>query len=139
MHVAIPPYQSAYFEACLALAVVLPLLSSLLCLCIAERYSWLVTFLAPLLMLVSAVTASVVFFTVWNEQPFLLKHTWFTLSNVSFSAGIYLNNTSALMLLVVTGISFLVHAYSTGYMAGDAGIRKYFSMLGFFTFSMFGI
>jgi len=43
------------------------------------------------------------------------------------------------MLLVVTGISFLVHFYSTGYMVGDTGIRRYFAMLGFFTFSMLGI
>ena len=43
------------------------------------------------------------------------------------------------MLLVVSFISFLVHVYSIGYMAGDAGIRRYFSMLGLFTFSMLGI
>jgi NADH-quinone oxidoreductase subunit L len=44
-----------------------------------------------------------------------------------------------LMLFVVTLISFLVHVYSAGYMAGDQGIRKYFGMLGFFTFAMLGI
>ena len=43
------------------------------------------------------------------------------------------------MLMVVTSISFLVHLYSIGYMAGDAGIRRYYAMLGFFTFSMLGI
>lgn len=40
------------------------------------------------------------------------------------------------MLLIVTFISALVHIYSVGYMAGDVSIRKYFAMLGFFTFSM---
>lgn len=43
------------------------------------------------------------------------------------------------MLLVVTFISFVVSFYSTGYMAGDPGIRRYFAMLGFFTFTMLGI
>ena len=40
------------------------------------------------------------------------------------------------MLLVVTFISFLVHVYSIGYMAGDRSLRRYFAMLGLFTFSM---
>ncbi len=43
------------------------------------------------------------------------------------------------MLIVVTGISFLVHLYSIGYMVNDAGIKRYFAILGFFTFSMLGI
>jgi NADH-quinone oxidoreductase subunit L len=43
------------------------------------------------------------------------------------------------MLMVVTGISFLVHLYSLGYMAGDAASKRYFGMLGLFTFSMLGI
>lgn len=43
------------------------------------------------------------------------------------------------MLMVVSSISFLVTSYSTGYMAGDPGIKRYFAMLGFFTFSMLGI
>lgn len=43
------------------------------------------------------------------------------------------------MLMLVTLISFLVNSYSTGYMAGDPGIKRYFAMLGFFTFSMLGV
>ena len=43
------------------------------------------------------------------------------------------------MLLVVSVISLLVHIYSTAYMAGDPDWKKYFAMLGFFTFSMQGI
>src|SRR5690606_28554069 len=45
----------------------------------------------------------------------------------------------AVMVLVVTIVSFLVHMYSAGYMAGDGSIRRYFIMLGFFTFTMLGI
>lgn len=43
------------------------------------------------------------------------------------------------MLPLISVISFLVHFYSVGYMAGEAGIRRYFSMLGFFTFSMLAL
>ncbi|HKZ38651.1 MAG TPA: NAD(P)H-quinone oxidoreductase subunit F, partial [Chryseolinea sp.] len=60
-------------------------------------------------------------------------------SNFTFTIGALIDNLSATMLLVVSLISFLVHVYSIGYMAGDAGIRRYFSMLGLFTFSMLGI
>jgi len=43
------------------------------------------------------------------------------------------------MLFTVSFISFLVNFYSTGYMAGDPDLRRYFGMLGFFTFSMLGL
>lgn len=43
------------------------------------------------------------------------------------------------MLFVVAVVSFLVHLYSIGYMASDAGPKRYFAMLGFFTFAMNGI
>jgi NADH-quinone oxidoreductase subunit L len=65
--------------------------------------------------------------------------TWFTIADHNFIAGMLVNNLSATMMLVVTFISFLVHLYSIGYMAGDASLRKYFAMLGLFTFSMLGI
>ncbi|OYZ46672.1 MAG: NADH-quinone oxidoreductase subunit L, partial [Sphingobacteriales bacterium 24-40-4] len=43
---------------------------------------------------------------------------------------------SALMLLIVTGIGFLIHVYSTGYMHHDAGFAKFFSYLNLFIFFM---
>ncbi len=47
-----------------------------------------------------------------------------------------LDGLSLLMLLVVTGVGFLIHLYSIGYMGHDAGIRRYFSYLNLFVFSM---
>jgi len=43
---------------------------------------------------------------------------------------------SALMILVVSGVAFLIHIYSTGYMHDDPGYVRYFSYLNLFTFSM---
>jgi NADH-quinone oxidoreductase subunit L len=43
------------------------------------------------------------------------------------------------MMPLVSVVSFLVHLYSVGYMAGDNGTKRYFAMLGFFTFAMLGI
>lgn len=64
---------------------------------------------------------------------------WFSCAGYTFTFGILMNNIAALMLLVVTFISFIIHSYSTAYMAGDPDFRQYFAMLGFFTFSMLGI
>jgi NADH-quinone oxidoreductase subunit L len=43
---------------------------------------------------------------------------------------------SAVMALVVTGVGFLIHVYSAGYMAGDRGYARYFACLNLFTFAM---
>jgi NADH-quinone oxidoreductase subunit L len=47
-----------------------------------------------------------------------------------------LDGLSLLMMLVVTGVGFLIHLYSIGYMAGDADVRRYFVYLNLFIFSM---
>ena len=46
---------------------------------------------------------------------------------------------TAVMLMVVCIVSFLVHLYSVGYMHGDRRYERFFAFLGFFTFSMLGI
>jgi len=43
---------------------------------------------------------------------------------------------SAVMVLVVTGVGFLIHVYSVGYMARDKGYARYFAYLNLFTFAM---
>jgi len=53
--------------------------------------------------------------------------------------GIMIDNLVAVMLVVVTLISSLVHLFSIGYMHGDAKYSRYFAYLGLFTFSMLGI
>lgn len=69
----------------------------------------------------------------------VLDHAWFAVGDHHFMASLALTNQSLLMLLVVSLISLLVHIYSTVYMGGDPDWKKYFTMLGFFTFSMQGI
>lgn len=50
--------------------------------------------------------------------------------------GIYLDPLSIFMVLVVTGVSSLIHIYSFSYMQSDEGYRRFFSYLNFFVFSM---
>jgi len=117
----------------------MPFVSFLISFIISEKYSWILSFIAPFLSLLSAFGAVVVLIETWNEQPIAMHWNWFSVAGIQFTAGILIDNLSALMLMIVTLISFLVHVYSTGYMAGDSNIRTYFGMLGFFTFAMLGI
>ncbi len=50
--------------------------------------------------------------------------------------GIFVDPLSVFMVLVVTGVSTLIHLYSYGYMQSDAGYHRFFSYLNFFVFSM---
>ncbi|MDQ6677882.1 MAG: NADH-quinone oxidoreductase subunit L [Acidobacteriota bacterium] len=58
------------------------------------------------------------------------------LPNIGAQWGLYLDPLSAIMILTVTGISFLVHVYSVGYMAADEGYVRYFGYLNLFVFFM---
>jgi NADH-quinone oxidoreductase subunit L len=123
---------------CTLLVGLLPLLSFVFSFLTSDRYSWLVSLNAPLLILVSAGCALFLLITQWN-QPLVFSIPWFSVAGASIAASLALSNVSLVMLCVVSIVSFLVHLYSVGYMAGDNGIRKYFALLGFFTFSMQGI
>ncbi len=56
-----------------------------------------------------------------------------------FNTGILIDNLTAVMLLVVTGVSALVHLFSVGYMHGDPRYSRYFAYLSIFSFSMLGL
>ena len=124
---------------CLILAVSLPLVSFVLCFVIGDRYSWIATIVAPLILLMSTIFATIVFFQTWGTDTKQLIWPWFNMGGIALNGGLILDDLAVLMLLLVSLISFLVHFYSAGYMAGDRDIRRYFAMLGFFTFSMMGV
>ena len=50
--------------------------------------------------------------------------------------GLLLDPLSAIMLLIVTGVGFLIHVYSIGYMADDPGYWRFFAFLNLFVFAM---
>src|SRR5829696_3593867 len=57
-------------------------------------------------------------------------------AGVKADMGILVDPLSIFMVLVVTGVSSLIHLYSVAYMDSDAGYRRYFAYLNFFVFSM---
>jgi NADH-quinone oxidoreductase subunit L len=63
-------------------------------------------------------------------------YEWIAAGSYKFEIAFLADQLSAVMLLVVTGVGFLVHLYSTGYMHEDPGYARYFSYLNLFIFSM---
>ncbi|MGV3761241.1 NADH-quinone oxidoreductase subunit L [Parapedobacter sp.] len=61
---------------------------------------------------------------------------WITAGSLSISLSFLVDPLSAIMLLIVTGIGFLIHVYSIGYMKHDAGFAKFFAFLNLFVFFM---
>jgi NADH-quinone oxidoreductase subunit L len=63
-------------------------------------------------------------------------YTWLTSGTLDVHIGIYIDRLTAVMLLLVTIVSSLVHIYTIGYMHGDPGYARFFSYIALFTFSM---
>ncbi len=63
--------------------------------------------------------------------------TWVEAGSLSVSMSFLIDPLSTIMLLVVSGVGFLVHVYSVGYMHGDPGYPRFFTYLNLFMLSMF--
>ena len=62
--------------------------------------------------------------------------TWIPAGSLHVNIAYMLDPLSAVMILVVTGVGFLIHVYSVGYMAHDSGYGRYFAYLNLFVFAM---
>jgi NADH-quinone oxidoreductase subunit L len=62
--------------------------------------------------------------------------TWIVAGDFETGVTAYVDALTAVMLLVVTGVGFLIHLYSSGYMHDDPGYARYFAYLNLFVFSM---
>lgn len=63
-------------------------------------------------------------------------YTWLDSGDIHFEVGFLIDNLSAMMMVVVTFVSLMVHIYTIGYMAEDPGYARFFSYISLFTFSM---
>ena len=69
---------------------------------------------------------------VFNEN----LYTWFEVGPLSAHVGFLVDRLTAVMMVVVTSVSLLVHIYTIGYMHEDPGYQRFFSYISLFTFSM---
>ncbi len=61
---------------------------------------------------------------------------WASFGNISIQVGFLMDSLAAMMIVVVTFVSLMVHIYSIGYMQDDNGYQRFFSYISLFTFSM---
>ncbi len=76
----------------------------------------------------------------WDKSiPALIDmtvYTWATIGQLKFQVGFMLDPLTILMMCVVSFVSWMVHIYTIGYMADDAGYQRFFSYISLFTFAM---
>jgi NADH-quinone oxidoreductase subunit L len=63
-------------------------------------------------------------------------YTWFQVGQFGAHVGFLVDRLTAMMMVVVTFVSLMVHVYTIGYMADDDGFQRFFSYIALFTFSM---
>src|SRR6185295_1686810 len=86
---------------------------------------------------ISFVCSTIVFVDVLNGNTFNGNvYTWITMGDTPLHIGFLIDRLSALMMVVVTFVSLMVHIYTVGYMAEDPGYQRFFSYISLFTFSM---
>ena len=68
----------------------------------------------------------------YNESVY----TWLVSDGIRFEIGFLVDRLTAIMLVVVTFVSLMVHIYTIGYMSEDPGYQRFFSYIALFTFSM---
>ncbi len=94
--------------------------------------------IGALAVLVSLVCSIIVFASLHGGAAPLDEtlYEWITGESFAFNIGFHVDALTAVMLLVITGVGFLIHVYSIGYMHGDEGYTRYFAYLNLFVFAM---
>jgi len=86
---------------------------------------------------ISFFASCIVFADVLNGNTYNgTVYTWLTSGGTRFEIGFLIDRLTALMMVVVTFVSWMVHIYTIGYMADDPGYQRFFAYISLFTFSM---
>ncbi len=102
---------------------------------IGDRYSEIIT---SLLVTISAVFSGIVLYEVIQNQyeENIVIATWINSGTLDVNWSMKIDSLSAIMLVVVTSVSSLVHIYSIGYMSHDPHKPRFMAYLSLFTFAM---
>jgi len=63
-------------------------------------------------------------------------YSWLVVGNLKADAAFLIDPLSSIMMLIITGVGFLIHVYSVGYMAEDPSFNRFFTYLNLFCFAM---
>ncbi|MBX3026897.1 NADH-quinone oxidoreductase subunit L [bacterium] len=121
--------------------VLCPLLGTILCLYAAKSGRDAIAKLAgPLSVLAAFAVTLAAVAQLWQLPPegALLDrmYTWIHAAPLTLEAAFRLDHLSSVMILVITGVGFLIHVYSLGYMHDDPDVARFFAYMNLFTVSM---
>ncbi|MBM6616733.1 NADH-quinone oxidoreductase subunit L [Bacillus suaedaesalsae] len=116
-----------------------PLVSFLLLLVVGKRLKEGSAYVGILFTFLSLVISILVLINRLTESTIIWDFTWLTIGEMRLTAGFEVNQLNALMLVIVSLVSFLVHMYSKGYMHDDERFHVFYAYLGLFTFAMLGL
>jgi NADH-quinone oxidoreductase subunit L len=124
----------------LFLIPILPLMGAILCGILHAKggaTKGLAGYIASAAVLGSFAISLGAFFALGHgEALHQVVYQWIATGDLKVSFGLFLDNLSGFMALVVTGVGFLIHVYSIGYMEHDENKAKFFAFLNLFIFSM---
>jgi len=94
--------------------------------------------LASLMVLGSFILSTMAFASLSDTNATISTtcYQWFGVGNFSLEFGFLIDHLSIVMLLVITGVGFLIHVYSIGYMSHETDYARYFAYLNLFVFFM---
>ncbi|MCX8003151.1 MAG: NADH-quinone oxidoreductase subunit L, partial [Anoxybacillus mongoliensis] len=116
-----------------------PFVSFVVLLVVGKQLKERSAYVGMLLTLLSLVFALGALYERWTSPTYKQAYTWLTIGDVDITVGFEVNALNALMLVVVSLVSFLVHTYAKGYMHGDERFPVFYAYLGLFTFAMLGL
>ncbi|MGM7703053.1 NADH-quinone oxidoreductase subunit L [Pseudalkalibacillus sp. Hm43] len=117
----------------------LPLLSFVLLLLFGRRLKEASALVGSLLTFGSLILSLVIFAGQWGGESVKATMEWLAIGDTVLTVGYLVNPLNALMLVIVSLVSFLVQVYSKGYMHKDERFPIFFAYLGLFTFAMLGL
>lgn len=121
------------------LLIILPLISFIICNFFGRKIGDSGAKIVSVFSLVCSFSLSLYIFKgvfVDMTSSFIPLVSWFNLGLLNVSYGFQIDAIVSGMLILVTGVSTLVHLYSTSYMDGDPHLRRFMSYLSLFTFFM---
>jgi NADH-quinone oxidoreductase subunit L len=122
------------------LATLLPFVAFVLIMVFTRAYPRLSAGLSIAAVTLSLLSALFLLTKHWGLGSALqFTFRWVVSGDIQIPFGYLLDPVSLLMLVVVTGISFLVQVYSIGYMAGDPGFSRYFAFMSLFAWAMMSL
>ncbi|MEB1807168.1 MAG: NADH-quinone oxidoreductase subunit L [Bacillaceae bacterium] len=119
----------------------LPLLSFVILVLFGRRLKESGAYVGMVLSFIALIMSILVLFERMAGENVLVQFDWLAIGDRTITMGFEVNQLNALMLVIVTLVSFLVHTYSKGYMTATDSYRVpvFYSYLGLFTFSMLGL